>query len=218
MESQRFRVDSEAGRIDGPLSKCVRLTQPPFPNAAFAYVYPSLDGRRWVHCFGARDEYNDSYERGQESRYAACAITNDGVCLEGLGVATIWSEDSRYLFFTTRLPREHADFQDMDWKCWLLDCETRQLHGPTDLKGLAILDRFGADGLKWRRIDADWWREDVETEPVNFSLPHLLSVPAKPLERVGEIWLPAGAERRREWAACFRTSGSEARAGEGSCK
>ncbi|MEC5384228.1 hypothetical protein VVD49_00765 [Uliginosibacterium sp. H3] len=206
MESLRFRVDMTKGSIDGPLTKCVRVKKPPFPNAAFAYVYPSPDGKRWVHCFGARDEYNDSYERGQESRYQACAITSDGVCLEGLGAAMIWSQDSRYLFFTTRLPREHADFEDMDWKGRVLDCETRQLHGAKDLKGLAILDQFDADGLKWRWVEVDWWREDVGTTPKHFSMKSLLAKLAQPLEMHGELWLPAGAQRRQDWAALYESS------------
>jgi hypothetical protein len=206
MESQRFRVDTEAGLIDGPLSKCVRVTKPPFPNAAFAYLYPSPHGQRWVHCFGARDEFNDDYERGQESRYAACAITSDGVCLEGLGVAMIWSEDSRYLFFTTRLPRDHADFEDTDWEGWLLDCSTRQLHGPTKLEGLPIFDAFNATGLTWRRIDSDWWRDDLETEERFFSLQALQARPAQSLEKYGSLWLRAGAEQRSEWATLYKQS------------
>ena len=100
MRSERFRFDPDAQQMLGPLPKSVPIDRPPFPTAAFGFVYPSPDRQRWVRCFGARDRFNDAWERAQEARYQACIVTDNGICLEGLGTAMIWCTDSRHLFVT----------------------------------------------------------------------------------------------------------------------
>ncbi len=206
MESQRFQLDLQTASIIGPLPALVQVTKPPYPNAAFPYLYASPNGQHWVHCFSARNEFNDSYTRAQESRYQACAITDGGVCLEGLGVAMIWSTDSRYLFFTTRLPRNHTDFKDTDWKGWLLDIQQNQIHGPVDLNGLAILDEFDSKTLKWRRIESDWWREDLDTQEKTFRLQDLLAHPTQSLKNYHDLWLGPHTQHRAEWLEHYQQS------------
>jgi hypothetical protein len=206
MRSERFRVDSQRQAITGPLPKWISLEQPPYPNVAFPFVYHSPDRRRWIHLFGARDDFNDEYDRAQSSRYQACAITDGAVCFESLGTAMIWSEDSRYLFLTTRIAPSEPGFDELDWRGFVLDCDTRTVYAPIELGGLVILDRFDASGVRLRRLACDWWREDVETEVVSLPWAKLLAQPLKSLQRHDDVLLGLHAQPRAEWRTWWKVS------------
>lgn len=202
-EAQRFRIEADGGRLAGPLRKCIDLTQPPYPNAAFDFRYRAPAGDRSVFVFGARNEYQDHYDRAQCCRYQARAVTSDGICLEGLGVGMIWSPDARYLVVTGRVPPEHPEYDDLAWKARLIDCERRLLYPEIALGCMPIFETWTDDGIDYRQVDADWWREDVETRPARLLLADLLAGEAEALREQEGLWLPVGNAWHPQWPLAF---------------
>lgn len=202
-EALRFRIDAGGWRIAGPLPKHVGLAQPPYPNAAFDFHYRAPAGGRSIFVFGARNEYQDHYDRAQCCRYQARAVTSDGICLEGLGVGMIWSPDGRYLVVTSRVSRDHPAYDDLAWKARLIDCERRLLYPEIALGCMPIFETWTDDGIDYRQVDADWWREDLETRPARLLIADLLAGEAEALREREELWLPAENEWNAGWHEAY---------------
>ena len=201
MESVRFHL-TEAG-IVGPLPKHVELAQPPYPNAAFDFIYRAPNGQRSVFVFGARNEYQDNYPREQCCRYQARAITSNGICLDQLGVGMLWSDDGHYLVVTSRVPPEHPDYDDLAWYARLLDCEQRVIWPAIALGCMPIFESFAASAIHYRRVDVDWWREDVESEAAILPLADLRR--GKPTALIGDdgLWLLPDTRPSPEWRKTY---------------
>lgn len=203
-ESQRFRVDPARMELEGPLPKLVHLTQPPYPNAAFDFQYQAPGERRSVYVFGARNDYQDNYDRAQCCRYQARAITSDGICLAGLGVGMIWSDDGRYLVVTTRVAPDHPGYDDLAWQLRLLDCQERRLYPGYPLGCMPILESLAGERLAYRRVDVDWWRDDVETTPASLHLDILRRGSPRPLIcRGGLCLLPEEETQEQRWQEVY---------------
>lgn len=203
-EGWRFRIDPATLALEGPLPKRVHLTQPPYPNAAFDFQYHASGGQRSVYVFGARNEYQDKYDRAQCCRYQARAITSDGICLAGLGVGMIWSDDGRYLVVTTRVPPDHPDYDDLAWHLRLLDCQARLLYPAYPLGCMPILESLADEQLAYRRVDVDWWRDDIDTTPASLHLDTLRQgSPSQLLFRDG-LWLLPEAPREPRWQTVYQ--------------
>lgn len=202
-EGLRFRVTDDGEQLIGPLPKQVVLTLPPYPNAAFDFHYRAPTEGRSVFVFGARNEYQDDYDRAQYCRYQARAITSDGICLENLGVGMIWSEDGRYLVVTSRVPRDHPDYRDTAWKARLVDCERRLIYPEVSLGCMPIFESWSDEGIDYRQVDDDWWREDVETLPARLPIADLLAGEAEALRWQDGLWLPAGNAWQPKWREAF---------------
>ncbi|HZX32921.1 MAG TPA: hypothetical protein VFF03_16340, partial [Rhodocyclaceae bacterium] len=200
-ESLRFRVDPAGSALLGPLAKRVDLTLPPYPNAAFDFYYHAPGKRRSIFVFGARNEYQDDYARAESCRYEARAVTSDGICLAKLGVGMIWSEDGRYLVVTTRVPvsRGHPDYEDLVWKARLVDCEQRLIYPEVDLGGMPIFEGFAGERVDFRRVDADWWREDVDTVPAHLDMAALMQGRPAPLVQRECLWLADDGDWHPRW-------------------
>lgn len=202
-ESQRFRVDPAGPMLVGPLPKHVEVTLPPYPNAAFDFNYPAPGGSRSVFVFGARNEFQDDDDRAQECRYQARAITSDGICLEGLGVGMIWSDDARYLIVTTRVPREHPDYDDTAWKARVIDCERHLVYPGVPLGCMPIFERFADDRIHYRRVRADWWREDIDTFPDRLEMRVLMQGWPEPMVQYEGLWLPNYCAWSPRWREAY---------------
>ncbi|MCC4116960.1 hypothetical protein LLG90_16520 [Aromatoleum toluclasticum] len=202
-EGLRFRVADGGEQLIGPLSKQVVLTLPPYPNAAFDFHYRAPTGDRSVFVFGARNKYQDDYDRAQCCRYQARAITSDGICLEGLGVGMIWSENGRYLMVTNRVPRDHPDYRDTAWKARLVDCDERLIYPEISLGCMPIFETWSGDSIDYRQVDDDWWREDVESRPARLPLADLLEGEPEALRCQEGFWLPAGSPWLPHWREAF---------------
>lgn len=196
-EAWRFRIDPSTQALEGPLPKFVQLTQPPYPNAAFDFLYRAPDGQRSVYVFGARHEYQGNYDRAQCCRYQARAITRDGICLVGLGVGMIWSGDGRYLVVTTRVPSEHPDYDDLAWHLRLLDCQERLLYPAYPLGCMPIFNNLADDRLTYHQVKADWWRDDISTAPASLHLDALRrGTPSQLIHRNGLYFLSEASDVR----------------------
>lgn len=202
-EGLRFRIDDGGEQLIGPLSKQVVLTRPPYPNAAFDFHYHAPSGGRSVFVFGARNEYQDDYDRAQCCRYQARAITSDGICLEELGVGMIWSEDGRYLVVTNRVPRDHPDYRDTAWKARLVDCDRRLIYSEISLGCMPIFETWSGDSIDYRQVGDDWWREDVKTLPARLPLADLLNGEPEALRYHEGFWLLAGNTWQPHWREAF---------------
>ena len=197
LECLRFRVEN--GVLAGPLPKSVDLDRPPYPNAGFDFYYHAPDRRRSVHVFGARNEYQDDYPREQCCRYQARAITSEGICLDQLGVGMLWSSDGRYLLVTTRLPPEHPDYDDVAWNLRVVDCEKREIYPEVALGCMPIFEGLEEGVIDYRRVDVDWWREDVDTHPARLLLREAMRGKPESLQQRDGLWFAPGTALSPAW-------------------
>lgn len=166
------------------------------PQAATAdgdFIQPAPDRQDAAWLFGGETEYADSWLRAGTPRLGGYLLTASGCALSDLAPSMIWSQDSRFLALT-RLRTAIEEHRDgyRAWQLLVLDVRQRTLSvDPRWLRHRPLFERFDAETLQVRLFTHDWELENDEDpgELLEISSRDLLSLPAEPLTRHGDLWL-----------------------------
>ncbi|HEU0231035.1 MAG TPA: hypothetical protein VFR20_10715 [Burkholderiaceae bacterium] len=187
----RFRVGDVIVAL--PRERTVTQAQAAYGDGDFIYPCPNGADAAWF--FGGGVSYGVGWPPAGEPRSGGYLLTASGCAVGDLAPPMSWSEDGRLLALCRLL---HLPDGKRQWRLLLLDPAYGMLRvGTRSLGGMPIFERFDAEGLSVKVLNADWLEEGASATTRRFSLRQLTGMPAVALNDEAGLRLAPDQEQNR---------------------